>query len=274
LASRGPFPPVRRDDRGRKVVDEVSQGGTSEPGSTPSPSPNPAPEPAPAPRTPVPLVATLGALTVVSGFLDAVSYLGLGHVFTANMTGNVALLGFAAAGAAGFSMTASLCALGCFLVGAVFAGRLARHVGPLRSLLVTVMVLEATLTATAAVIAAAAGAIGHPGPRYTVIALLAFTMGARNVVVRRLGVPDMTTTVLTTTLTGLAADSTPAGGSNTNARNRTTSVACMFGGALVGAVLVLHVGAPWSLGVASAIVVATTVFCARLVPVAFETSAS
>ena len=46
-----------------------------------------------------PLVVTLAALTVVSGFVDAVSFLGLGHVFTANMTGNVVLIGFAAAGA-------------------------------------------------------------------------------------------------------------------------------------------------------------------------------
>ena len=54
-------------------------------------------------RRPVPLVVTLAALTVVSGFVDAVSFLGLGHVFTANMTRNVLLLGFAAAGAPGFS---------------------------------------------------------------------------------------------------------------------------------------------------------------------------
>ena len=65
-------------------------------------------------RPPPPLVVTLAALTVVSGFVDAVSFLGLGHVFTANMTGNVVLIGFAAAGAPGFSMAASLCALGAF----------------------------------------------------------------------------------------------------------------------------------------------------------------
>ena len=66
-------------------------------------------------RPPQPLVVTLAALTVVSGFLDAVSFLGLGHVFIANMTGNVVLVGFAAAGAPGFSVAASLCALGFFL---------------------------------------------------------------------------------------------------------------------------------------------------------------
>jgi uncharacterized membrane protein YoaK (UPF0700 family) len=49
-------------------------------------------------RDPVPLLMALMALTAVSGLVDAVSYLGLGHVFTANMTGNVVVLGFAAAG--------------------------------------------------------------------------------------------------------------------------------------------------------------------------------
>ena len=63
-------------------------------------------------RPPQPLVVTLAALTVVSGFVDAVSFLGLGHVFTANMTGNVALIGFAVAGAPGSPSAASLCALG------------------------------------------------------------------------------------------------------------------------------------------------------------------
>ena len=40
----------------------------------------------------------------------------------------------------------------------------------------------------------------------------------------------------------------------------------MFGGALVGAVLVLHAGAAWSLGVAAGIVAVTAVFYIREVP--------
>ncbi|MHB1596138.1 MAG: YoaK family protein [Streptosporangiaceae bacterium] len=76
------------------------------------------------------LVGTLIALTMVSGLTDAVSCLGFGHVFTANMTGNVVVLGFAAAGAPGFSATGCLTSSGCFLAGTVEAGRLP---GPLRS---------------------------------------------------------------------------------------------------------------------------------------------
>ena len=79
------------------------------------------------------LVATLGALTVVSGFVDAVSFLGLGHVFTANMTGNVVLLGFGIAGSAGLPVVAPLVSLLAFLAGAVVGGRMAARLPPTRS---------------------------------------------------------------------------------------------------------------------------------------------
>jgi len=63
--------------------------------------------------------------TAVTGLVDAVSYIGLGHIFTANMTGNIVLLGFAFAGVPGLSALRSLTALAAFLVGAVIGGRLA-----------------------------------------------------------------------------------------------------------------------------------------------------
>ena len=86
-------------------------------------------------------------------------------------------------------------------------------------------------------------AVGHGWPRYVVIALLAFAMGVRNATVRRLAVPDLTTTVLTMTLTGLAADSCLAGGANRGAGRRTAAVAAMLAGATAGAALYLHRGA-------------------------------
>src|SRR5580692_5401944 len=104
-------------------------------------------------RPPQPLIVALAALTLVSGMVDAVSYLGLGRVFTANMTGNVLLIGFGIAGAPGFSIAASACALGLFLVGAVVGGRLARSIRDHRSLLLTAVVLESGFTAVAAAIA-------------------------------------------------------------------------------------------------------------------------
>jgi uncharacterized membrane protein YoaK (UPF0700 family) len=217
-------------------------------------------------RPPLPLVVTLAALTVVSGFADAVSFLGLGHVFTANMTGNVILLGFAAAGAPGFSMGPSLCALVAFVVGAIAGGQLARRVEPLRNLLLVAMVIEAACTAAAAIVAGMVPAVGSGWPRYAIIALLAVAVGQRNAAVRRVGVPDMSTTVLTTALTGLASNSALAGGTNPHAHLARTTILCIFGGALVGALLLVHAGASWALGVAAGIVAIAAIFCNREVP--------
>jgi uncharacterized membrane protein YoaK (UPF0700 family) len=224
-------------------------------------------------RPPQPLIVSLAALTIVSGIVDAVSYLGLGHVFTANMTGNIVLVGFAAAGAPGFSIAASLTALGTFLVGAAGGGRIIQRLSAHRTLLLTVMTIEAALTTAAAVIAAAVTTIGSGWPRFVLIAVLAFTMGIRNAAVRHLGVRDMTTTVVTTTLTGLAADSTLGGGNNPNPVNRLTSVLGMFVGALVGATLLLHASAGWALGLAAALVAGTLAFFARQAPLELDLAA-
>src|SRR5205814_3616303 len=76
------------------------------------------------------LVVALFGLTFVTGTVDAVSFLGLGHVFTANMTGNVVFLGFAFAGATGLSAKASALGLVSFLAGAVAGGRAGRVLAP------------------------------------------------------------------------------------------------------------------------------------------------
>ena len=69
-----------------------------------------------------PLPPMLVAMTVVTGLVDAFSYLLLGHVFVANMTGNVVLLAFALVGAPGFSTTASILAIAAFSLGALVGG--------------------------------------------------------------------------------------------------------------------------------------------------------
>jgi MFS family permease len=65
-------------------------------------------------RRAVPLLLLLAG---VSGLVDAASYLRLGHVFVANMTGNVIFVGFALAGATGLSLASSAAAIGSFLAG-------------------------------------------------------------------------------------------------------------------------------------------------------------
>jgi uncharacterized membrane protein YoaK (UPF0700 family) len=189
------------------------------------------------------LLRILMALTLLSGLVDAVCYLGLGRVFTANMTGNVVVLGFAAAGAPGFSVAGSLTSLGVFLLGAAVGGRLRRHVPKQGRLLALGIWSEAVLVGVAALVAFVAGTAADSAGRYAVIAVLALAMGIRNAVVRSLAVPDMTTTVLTQTLTGLAADTRLTGGEDTRAGRRAAAVAAMFAGALGGAALYLHKGA-------------------------------
>src|SRR5436853_7408002 len=71
------------------------------------------------------LVGALLVQTVATGLIDAISYLALGHVFTANMTGNVVFLAFAVAGAPELSITSSLTALVAFLAGALIGCRVA-----------------------------------------------------------------------------------------------------------------------------------------------------
>jgi uncharacterized membrane protein YoaK (UPF0700 family) len=199
------------------------------------------------------LLRVLTALTLLSGLIDAVCYLGLGRVFTANMTGNVVVLGFAAAGAPGFSVPASLTSLLVFLVGAIAGGRISRHVPTRSRRLVIAVACETGFVSAAAIVAFAAGSVAQGWARYTVIAILAFAMGIRNAVIRHLSIPDITTTVLTQTLTGLASDSPLAGGTGTRAGRRSASVMAMLAGAILGAALFLHQGAGVPLAVSAGV---------------------
>ncbi|MET8685260.1 YoaK family protein [Streptomyces sp. NPDC004732] len=204
-----------------------------------------------------PLSLVLVTLTAVSGLVDAICYLGLGRVFTANMTGNVVVIGFALAGAPGFSVTGSLVSLSAFLVGAVAAGRLAgafrdRHRVPWVR---TAVWIEAALLGIATAVAFASGG----EPPYPVIVLVALAMGMRNGTVGRLAVPAMATTVLTGTLAALAADSRIAGGTDRRAVRRVVAVTAMTAGAILGAWLVLHHGIGWPLLLSTLTVAATAV---------------
>ncbi|MGW0081539.1 YoaK family protein [Streptomyces sp. NPDC003393] len=187
------------------------------------------------------LVPVLLGLTVVSGIIDAVSYLGLRHVFTANMTGNVVVLGFAAAGAPGFSVPHTATSLICFQLGALAGGRVAeRYNGrSRRNWTRATLAVEAALVGASSALAFAAA--GATGTTYGVIALTALAMGLRNATVVKLDVPDLTTTVLTRTLTKLAADSRAAGGTGRRFARRAASVIAMLAGAALGAWLVVHI---------------------------------
>ena len=212
------------------------------------------------PTDPLPLV--LLVLTATTGLVDSVSVLGLGQVFVANMTGNTVFLAFAVADVVGFEAARYLVAVAAFLAGAAVAGLLAERLqtGPRRRWLVAVAVLEAALLAGASL-----WAIGYDPSRlapptafYGMIILTALAMGLRNATVRRLSVPDLTTTVLTLTFAGFAADAA-SGKGRTSVGRRVGAAACLFAGAIVGALMVKQLGLAPPLALAALLVLAPTV---------------
>ncbi len=183
----------------------------------------------------------LVGMTVITGVVDAFSYLVLGHVFVANMTGNVVFLGFALAGVGGFSVVTSVVAVGAFAVGAAGGGLLRSHLGTrVERQLAAATGTQLLLMAVALLLSAVVAGSVHGALRDVLVAVLAAALGIQNATARGLAVPDLTTTVLTLTITGIAADARAAGGSGSRAGRRLISVGAMLGGAVAGAVLILR----------------------------------
>lgn len=184
---------------------------------------------------------SLYAVTFVTGMIDAAGFIGMGRVFTANMTGNVVLLAFAVAGVPELSIARSVAALLAFLVGAVLAGRLFLRMGTndRHRWLGIALLFESICTLSSATLAWTTR--GHLTPESPamlgVIALSALGLGMRNGTIRKLQVPELTTTVLTLTIAGFASESTLGGGANPNWHRRLGSVSMMFLGAATGALL-------------------------------------
>jgi uncharacterized membrane protein YoaK (UPF0700 family) len=203
-----------------------------------------------------PLPPLLVAMTLVTGLVDAFSYLVLGHVFVANMTGNVLFIAFALAGEHGFSITSSLIAMGSFVLGSLEGGILGSRFGDQRGrLLWTATEIQALLLGFAVILTLLAGNPVPTGYSYPIILALGISMGLQNATARKLGVPDLTTTVLTLTITGMVADSRMAGGNGSKAGRRLISVLAMFAGALLGVLTILHVSIVYPLVIALIIIV-------------------
>lgn len=190
-------------------------------------------------------VIALLLLTFATGLVDAVSVLVLGHVFVANMTGNVIFLGFWFVPHSGVDLTAALVAFVSFVVGAVVGGRLARHLGSRpRRWLTIVFGVEVVALMVLAVLAGTGVLDYHDDRKLGLIAGLATVFGIQNATARQFGIQELSTTVLTQTIVGLGFDSRLAGGTGERERLRYGVVVTMCAGAVVGATLTLVAVAP------------------------------
>jgi uncharacterized membrane protein YoaK (UPF0700 family) len=204
-------------------------------------------------------VTALLLLTFATGVVDAISVLVLGHVFVANMTGNVIFLGFWFVPHSGFDMTAALVAFVSFVAGTVLGGRLARHIDSEVRLWLTVALGTEVVVLVLLSVLAGAGVLNyHDNTKLILIAGLAMTFGSQNATARQFGIQELSTTVLTSTIVGLGFDSRLAGGSGHREKLRYGVVATMCAGAVVGATMTRFTVAP-VIALAAALVAAAAV---------------
>jgi len=218
-------------------------------------------------------VAALLLLTFATGLVDAISVLVLGHVFVANMTGNIIFLGFWFVRDTGIDMTAAVVAFIGFLTGATIGGGLARHLGArVRRWLTTSLGAEVTMLMTLSILAGI-GVLGYQGyPRLILIVGLATTFGLQNATARQFGIQELNTTVLTRTVVGIGVDSRLAGGTGRREKLHYSIIFAMCGGAIVGATMSRFTVAPVIALAAAVVAVSLLIF--RFGPdyVAAETS--
>jgi uncharacterized membrane protein YoaK (UPF0700 family) len=183
-------------------------------------------------------VAALLLLTFATGLVDAISVLVLGHVFVANMTGNIIFLGFWFVPRAGVDLTAAIVAFIGFLTGTVIGGRLARHLSAqTRRWLTTSLGSEVVVLAALSTMAGTGVLSYHANTKLILIAGLGIAFGVQNATARQFGIQELSTTVLTTTVVGIGVDSRLAGGTGEREKLRYGVIFVMCGGAIVGATM-------------------------------------
>jgi uncharacterized membrane protein YoaK (UPF0700 family) len=218
-------------------------------------------------------VVALLLLTFATGLADSISILVLGHVFVANMTGNVIFLGFWLAPKTLIDLTAVAVALPTFVCTTIVSGRLSRHLGERARLWITVVLVTEIVLLTALSIMAGTGALNyHDGGRRIMIGMLAVTFGLQHSSARQFGIRELSTTVLTSTIVSLGMDSRLAGGTGAREKLRLSVVVTMCAGALVGATMSRLVVAP--VFMVTAAVIATSLLIFRYGPVATKSPAA
>ena len=206
-------------------------------------------------------VVCLLLLTFSTGIVDAVSVLVLGHVFVANMTGNVIFLGFWFAPRTVVDMTAALVAFVSFVAGAVLGGRLARHLDDdVRRWLTVALGIEVVVLVALSILTGTGVLDYHDNTKLLLIAGLAVTFGSQSATARQFGIQELSTTVLTSTIVGIGFDSRLAGGTGQREKLRYSVVLTMCAGAMVGATMIRWAVAPVIALAAAAVAVSAAIF--------------
>jgi uncharacterized membrane protein YoaK (UPF0700 family) len=205
-------------------------------------------------------VAALLLLTFATGLVDAISVLVLGHVFVANMTGNIIFLGFWFV-PSGVDLTAAIVAFVGFLTGTVIGGRLARRLGAqTRRWLTMSLGIEVVVLVVLSILAGAGVLSYHANTKLLLIVGLAMTFGLQNATARQFGIQELSTTVLTSTVVGIGVDSRLAGGTGKREKLRYSVIFAMCGGAIVGATMTRIVVAPVIALAAAVVAVSLLIF--------------
>jgi uncharacterized membrane protein YoaK (UPF0700 family) len=206
-------------------------------------------------------VAALLLLTFATGLADSLSILVLGHVFVANMTGNVIFLGFWLAPRTSIDLTAVAVALPTFVTTTILSGRLSRHFGiRTRPWITTVLATEIVLLVTLSILAGAGVLHYHDNTKLIIIGFLAVTFGLQHSSARQFGIQELSTTVLTSTIVSLGIDSRLSGGTGERQKLRFTVVFTMCAGAFLGATMSRFVIAPVFALTAAVVTVSLLIF--------------
>jgi uncharacterized membrane protein YoaK (UPF0700 family) len=216
-------------------------------------------------------VAALLLLTFATGLADSISILVLGHVFVANMTGNVIFFGFWLAPKTSIDLTAVAVALPTFVCTTIISGRLRRYFGErTRPWITTVLTTEIVFLVALSILAGTSVLRYHDNTKLIMIGILAVTFGLQHSSARQFGIQELSTTVLTSTIVSLGLDSRLAGGTGARQKLRLSVVFTMCAGAFVGATMSRFVVAP--VFAVTAAVVAVSLLIFRFGPTATKTA--
>lgn len=187
---------------------------------------------------------TMVALSFGTGALDAATYLGMGNVFGANMTGNVILVGLSLAGNSQVPLIGPLASLSGFAAGSWLLGLILRRFpASSHSDKALVAVLWVTALGMLGIAVALLLLPDQIKVVHGVTLAIGMLMAFQAIAARRVGVPGVSTVVITSTLSLLLSEAGEfhGGATTKTTMTRLAAVMSMFLGAIAGAAL-LHLG--------------------------------